>query len=501
VLASIAAASLVGIDGHAVRVEVHVGTGLPTFTIVGLPDAACREARDRVRAAVANTEGVDFPTRKIIVNLAPSSLRKAGSGLDLAIAVGTLVASDQLDPEAVAGTAFLGELGLDGALRPVRGMVSLVAAARAEAVVVPDRSATEASVTGRHEVRCARRLGDVVAALRGERSWVEAPPPEVGRPEPPPPDLADVRGQPVARKALEVAAAGGHHLLLVGPPGAGKTMLASRLPGLLPPLGTDAALEVARVRSAVGEPLPGEGLSRRPPFRAPHHTASPVSLTGGGSGTLRPGEVSRASQGVLFLDELGEFTPSVLDALRQPLEEGVIRIARAHAAAAFPARFLLVGAMNPCPCGEGPGEPCRCSDVQRSRYRRRLSGPLLDRFDLRVDVPRPEPEALLRGEPGERTAVVAARVEQARQRAAERGVAPNARIPRRCLDELCPITAEGTDLLEGALSTGRLTARGLDRVRRVARTLADLDGHAGPLGPDQLGVALALRARPVTLGV
>jgi magnesium chelatase family protein len=274
-------------------------------------------------------------------------------------------------------------------------------------------------------------------------------------------------------------------------------MLASRLPGLLPPLAVEEALEVARIRSAVGEPLPsGEG-ALLPPFRAPHHTASPVALTGGGSGVLRPGEVSRASSGVLFLDELGEFAPSVLDALRQPLEEGVIRITRAMSSATFPARFLLVGAMNPCPCGAGGPEGCTCSEAERSRYRRRLSGPLVDRFDLRVDVDRPTPDELLRGRAGESTAVVAARVREARARAAARGVTANSRIPRDRLDELCPVGPDTEGVLEGALIAGRLSARGLDRVRRVARTLADLDAVDGPATPVHVRLALALRAQPL----
>ncbi len=498
-LASITSACLLGIDGHAVRVEVHITSGLPGFTIVGLPDAACREARDRVRAAVTNS-GFEFPVRKITVNLAPSSLRKAGSGLDLAMAVGVLVASDQVPGAGIDELAFFGELGLDGSLRPVRGMVSLVDASPVDAVVVPAAAYAEATVYGHHRVRCARRLVEVVEALRGDEPWPEPPAP--GEPAAPPVptvvrDLADVRGQAAARSALEVAAAGGHHLLMVGPPGAGKTMLASRLPGLLPPLGVDEALAVARIRSAVGEPLGLGELSTTPPFRAPHHTASPVALTGGGSGLLRPGEVSRASHGVLFLDELGEFAPAVLDALRQPLEDGVIRITRAQAAATFPARFLLVGAMNPCPCGEAGPDGCTCSDGERSRYRRRLSGPLVDRFDLRVDVKRPSPDELLRGEPGESTAVVAARVREARIRAANRGVVCNARIPRRRLDELCPVTPETELVLEGALATGRLSARGLDRVRRVSRTLADLEGHDGPATVDHVRMALILRAQPL----
>lgn len=498
-LASITSACLLGIDGHPVRVEVHITSGLPGFSVVGLPDTACREARDRVRAAISNS-GFEFPMRRITVNLAPSSLRKAGSGLDLAMAVGVLAASDQVPGDRLDELAFFGELGLDGSLRPVRGMVSLVDAAPVDTVVVPAVAVAEATVYGRHEVRCARRLVEVVEALRGEGPWPDPPTPPAApesAPGGPEPDLADVRGQLAARKALEVAAAGGHHLLMVGPPGAGKTMLACRLPGLLPPLGPDEALEVARIRSAVGEALVAGSLVATPPFRAPHHTASPVALTGGGTGVLRPGEVSRASQGVLFLDELGEFAPAVLDALRQPLEEGVIRITRAHAAATFPARFLLVGAMNPCPCGDAAPEGCSCTDGERARYRRRLSGPLVDRFDLRVDVTRPSPEELLRGMPGEPTSVVAARVREARARAEARGVPANARIPRGRLDELCAVTPDSERVLEGALIAGRLSARGLDRVRRVARTLADLDGVDGPVTPGHISVALALRAQPL----
>jgi magnesium chelatase family protein len=497
-LACVRSAMLLGVEGLVVDVQVHVSTGLPSYTFVGLPDAAVRESRDRVRAALLSS-GLSWPQRRVTVNLAPSGIRKSGPGLDLPFALGLMTASDELPAGALDGVGVLGELGLDGSLRPIPGVLAMVDALHRcgmAAVIVPAGNAAEAALVGDLRVLPARSLTEARAALKGEGDWAAASAPsdnsadEDGPDDDTIPDLAVVRGLASGRRALEVAAAGGHHLLMVGRPGAGKTLLARCLPSILPPLDPDEALEVTRIHSAAGRAIRGR-LVRRRPFRAPHHTASAAALVGGGSGRPRLGEITLSHRGILFMDELAEFPPNVLDALRQPLEDRVVRISRQGAAVTFPADFLLVAASNPCPCGLGVPD-CMCSEANRARYRRRLSAPLVDRFDLRVALGPAAPGAPT----GVESAVVKARVTEAvaHQRARYRGRPwrRNARVPAGALGSAIALSDAAEQALREVSERRSWSGRGTAAVHRVARTLADLDGQADST-PEHILLAAALR--------
>ncbi len=507
-LASVASALLCGIDGQLVTVEVHVSGGIPSYTVVGLPDAAVRESRERIRAALLSSQ-LPWPMKRITVNLAPSGVKKSGAGLDLPTAVGLLLAIDELPAGCLDGVGVVGEVGLDGTIRGVPGVLAIVEALRDAGVgivVVPLANAIEAELVSGVTVRPARTVGELRGCLKGEDTWPAIPEVVAGTgwsggvggvggvgdldADGDGADLSDVRGLPMARRALEIAAAGGHHLLMAGPPGIGKTMLARRLHTILPPLEPQEALEVTRIHSAAGRRI-GGGLARRRPFEAPHHSATAPALIGGGSGRLRPGAVTLAHRGVLFLDELGEFPPIALEALREPLEQGEVSIFRSAASMVFPAAFTLVACTNPCPCGRG-AISCRCSDQARARYARRLSQPLLDRFDLRLALTPPASG----DPPGEPSHVVRERVVEAvaRQRARyrDRPWQRNAQIPSGIVVRELPVSPEGADALRLIGSQGRVSARGLMAIRRVAQTLADLDGRAA-LSIDDLLLAAELR--------
>ncbi|MGH8735855.1 MAG: YifB family Mg chelatase-like AAA ATPase [Burkholderiales bacterium] len=476
-LAVVASRALAGIDAPEVTVEVHLGPGLPAFHIVGLPDAEVREAKDRVRAAL-NHARFEFPARRITVNLAPADLPKDSSRLDLPIALGVLAASGQLAPEALAGHEFAGELSLTGEVREIRGALAMALQARAagRAFVLPAGNAPQAALAEGARILPVRSLLEVVAHLTGEALISEyCAASQASAPDYP--DFEEVKGQQQVKRALEVAATGNHSVLMVGPPGTGKSMLAARFPGILPPLSEAEALEVAAIQSVSSAGFDAARWGARP-FRAPHHSASGAALVGGGN-MPRPGEISLAHHGVLFLDELPEFDRDVLEALREPLESGRISIVRAARQAQFPARFQLLAAMNPCPCGHcgSPGGRCRCTPERIARYRGRVSGPLADRIDIKLEVPAPREAELVAPVAGEPTSSIRQRVIRAREAQIARQGKSNSLLETREIDRYCGTDRDGDQLLRHALARLLLSARAYHRVLRVARSIADLAGR------------------------
>jgi magnesium chelatase family protein len=502
------AVALTGMEGHVVEVQAQLAFSVPGFTLVGLPDASLSEAKDRVRAAVLS-RGFDWPNKKITVNLSPASLPKTGATFDLAIAIAIMAGAGVIEPSKVARVVHLGELGLDGRVQPVRGILPMVAAAVADGkrqIMVAHADVPEAKLVSDAEVVGVTSLSEAVSWYGGKapacRALPHVPRAAVRSVDDSQGDLAEVIGQEMPKKALEIAAAGGHHLLFLGPPGAGKTMLAARIPSILPKLTSEESVQVTSIHSIAGTFDPGAGLITRPPFESPHHTATPPAIVGGGSGIPRPGAASRAHLGVLFLDEAPEFSPRVLDTLRQPLEQGELHIQRAGGMARFPAKFQLVLAANPCPCGmaHGKGLNCSCTPMARRRYLSKLSGPLLDRVDLQVSV-EPVRPSRVRASGVESSASVAVRVAEARSVAARRfrGTpwSRNSEVPGKWFRERFAGHPEITSDLYRLLDAGGISLRGADRVLRISQTIADLDGREFPSAADA-GMAMMLRTGRTT---